>query len=1042
MGETPKSTEPSRQELQEPVDPTSEQETPAEGSVVLPAGDMPPEGNQPVPNLQASPQPEAALPFERLGRYQILARIGHGGMGDVYRGYDESMDRQVAIKVLPQKLARNKDYVRRFHAEASAVARLDHPNIVRLDLIGEDAGHHFFAMELIEGESLAERLALQPRVQHDEALGMITQCLAGLEAAHAQGLIHRDVKPRNILLEHQTDRAVLVDFGLVRVLGQSARMTVTGMVVGTVDYMAPEQARGQTIDGRADIYALGVLLYRMLSGRMPFEAETPTGMVFQHAYEDPLPLEEAAPDVPQPVVEIVRRMMAKNLDDRYPDCQAVLADIEAFRADRPLAAAGESGTRKTTVLPAPDPSWEPELPEGLAELADNRRRRRIRDWAATMFRRHAPEFVKDLQSTTQQVDSAVAHYERHRDRLARLHEEARGITDELAEQLQANVEAAAAAMQEVESATGHEEEQAALAKKNECEEHVAALRKQHDEQRQQIDEIEHQLNRADAKLLQLRSRRDVLKARLKAAEARQRLEGGRPRAKRSVWVFAATLICCAIAGALFVFLLSERLGLWKRVGTLEVEGETAEVLLAVQREGDNVYRPLQLDQSGKFQLQSGNYRLILVEGADEYEVVPETIVVRAGGHTAVKIRLRAPPGQPFPNGWVIHEPVNLGPTVNSSSKDNSPALSADGLTLLFASTRGLGESDLWTCTRASLSESFGEPVNLGPTVNSSFGEGRPALSADELTLLFFSNRPGGQGDDDIWMCERASLTGPFGRPVNLGATVNSSFRDIHPTLSADGLTLYFSSGRRGGLGQRDLWMCQRASSGEPFGMPVNLGPAVNWGGTNSGPAVSADGLTLLFSSNGRPGGQGGWDLWMCTRASLTEPFGKPVNLGPSVNSSFQDHVPALSADGRTLLLISNRPGGQGGGDLWMARIEHREIPSTERVSRSASTPWQLPPDAPKPAIAPFDTDKAKEHQQEWAEHLGLPVEYTNSIGMKFRLIPLGEFLMGSPEAEQLSALEEAKDDKVPKRCIDEDSDKKVHSIRYGSQSRCTWACMR
>ena len=288
---------------------------------------------------------------------------------------------------------------------------------------------------------------------------------------------------------------------------------------------------------------------------------------------------------------------------------------------------------------------------------------------------------------------------------------------------------------------------------------------------------------------------------------------------------------------------------------------------------------------------------------------------------------RPPPDEmvTLPNGWVIGEPVNLGPIVNSSEGEWNPALSADGLTLLFASDRqgSQGHCDLWMCSRASLNQPFGQPVNLGSTVNSSASDSAPALSADGVTLLFCSNRRGGHGWLDLWMCKRASPNDLFGEPLNLGPTVNSSATESGMALSADALTLLFSSDRPGGQGDFDLWMCRRASPNEPFDERVNLGPTVNSSAMDGRPALSADGLTLFVDSN-RPGGQGDQDLWMCTRPSVSEPFGEPVNLGPTVNSSATEGGMALSADGLTLFFESNRPGGQGGVDLWMARIEPRQ----------------------------------------------------------------------------------------------------------------------
>jgi serine/threonine protein kinase len=542
-------------------------DTPAGGSVIGAESDTPRHGHR-------SREPERQdldLPFEQLGPYRITGRVGSGGMGDVYRGRDESLERDVAIKVLPPELARDGDFIRRFQAEATAAGKLSHPNVVPVFFIGEDDGYHFFAMRLIDGEPLSARLDRQGTLPLDEAVALIEKCLEGLQAAHEEDLIHRDIKPGNILMERETGEPVLVDFGLVRRTGQQTRMTATGMVMGTVDYMAPEQARGKKTDCRADIYALGVLFYQTLAGRLPFDANTPTAMIFQHAYEDPLPITRWVPDLPEPVVRITERMMAKDRELRYPNCEAVLADIQAYREGRGLAPVpdgGRSGHRPdpksgdfsheadpkshdfgyeegepTSELEAADV----ELPPDLDQLADDSPLRRIRDFAATMFRRHAPEFVQNLQSTAQQVDGAVGHYERRCNRLAKLHAEAQTIAAELAEQLDAGQRALSAAAEKTESAESEDEREKAAAAQQRAEEDVEALQRQLDAQRGQVEELDAELAKADAKLAQLCSQRDVLQARLKAAHARQQIEGGVVTARRPRWLVPAAVAACLLA---------------------------------------------------------------------------------------------------------------------------------------------------------------------------------------------------------------------------------------------------------------------------------------------------------------------------------------------------------------------------------------------------------------------------------------------------------------------------------------------------------------
>ena len=304
------------------------------------------------------------------------------------------------------------------------------------------------------------------------------------------------------------------------------------------------------------------------------------------------------------------------------------------------------------------------------------------------------------------------------------------------------------------------------------------------------------------------------------------------------------------------------------------------------------------------------------------------------------------------------KPVNLGPEINSKAYDSGPALSADGRTLLFHSKRpgGLGESDLWMSVRKSTKKPFGPPVNLGPGINTSASERSPALSADGKLLLFGSDRPGGSGKVDLWMCSRQSLNDPFGSPVNLGRAVNSGEWDFGPVSSTDGLTLFFASYRKDGLGESDLWMCVRKSLGQPFAQPINLSSPINTKARDGSPTLSSDGLWLLFHS-GRPGGSGKNDLYMSARASETESFGSPFNLGSTINSRENDYAPTLSSDNRLLVFSTGRPGGQGDQDLWMVELEAEQPQeqSSPKVQKASSVPEKTeePPQSPKERLRRF-----------------------------------------------------------------------------------------
>jgi len=498
---------------------------------------------------------EVQLAFKKLGHYEIIERIGHGGMGDVYKGYEKALDRFVAIKVLPAALARQKEFVKRFHAEATAIAKIDHPNIVRIYYSGEDNGNHFFAMQYVEGESLADLLTRRNKLSATEAMPIIEQCLAGIGAAHKRGLIHRDIKPGNVLLDRHSRRALVTDFGVVKAVQTETQITVTGTIMGTADYISPEQARGLEVDCRTDLYAMGVLIYQMLSGKLPFDAKSATSMMFQHAYEPPPRLSEAAPEVPEQLATVVMKLIAKKPENRYQSADEVLCELHNISL-RPEAATSSS---QRNIIEAPIFYSTPELPHNLSELTGKNWFGRLRNRIADFFGTHAPQVIEYMQTTSQQVDGAVSEYQRQRDKLADLTKEAKANAAEFESQAKTSRRLAQAAGERAEGAKSTTAKQQALKEKQENEQTAAELSQLAAEQHQQAEEIDLKLAKLDAKLAQLRSQRDALNARMNGAKARLKSEQARPPkwrpSKRLLHIAIIIFLICTIGAFLYGFWL-------------------------------------------------------------------------------------------------------------------------------------------------------------------------------------------------------------------------------------------------------------------------------------------------------------------------------------------------------------------------------------------------------------------------------------------------------------------------------------------------------
>ena len=291
-----------------------------------------------------SPKNDPFVGHEILdGQFRILQRIGAGGMGSVYRAEEPAMGREVAIKILHDRLKGRQDLVSRFRREARAMSQLSHPNTVRVFRYGElDDGSLYIVMELLEGRNLNQTVRRMGPLSMEKAIPILVSVCQALHEAHEMGIVHRDLKPENIFICNQAglkDYPKVLDFGLAKVTEAQMQpgsliLTQEGMVFGTPEFMSPEQARGQTLDARSDIYSLACILYEALTGKLPFEAQTPMEYVGKHVTAEPIPISERVPDrtFPPELWRVIKKALAKHKDDRYQSAIAFADELSALVA--------------------------------------------------------------------------------------------------------------------------------------------------------------------------------------------------------------------------------------------------------------------------------------------------------------------------------------------------------------------------------------------------------------------------------------------------------------------------------------------------------------------------------------------------------------------------------------------------------------------------------------------------------------------------------------------------------------------------------------
>lgn len=300
------------------------------------------------------------LTGKQFGPYQIVAPLGEGGMAAVYKAYQPSMERYVAVKVLPRQMADSAEFIARFKREAHLLAQLQHPHILSVFDYGQADGYTYIVMPFIQSGTLADVMKTR-RMSMPEVRRIVTQVGDALGYAHVRGMIHRDVKPSNVLVDERGN-CLLTDFGLARMTEASAKLTSSGAIMGTPAYMSPEQGAGMSLDGRSDIYSLGIIFYEMVTGQVPYSAETPIAIVFKHI-QDPLPAaRKFVPDLPEEVERVLLKSLAKKPEDRYQTAEDFVHAVQMAIPAYPVAASRPVVTGSPETLIAASSMRQPTVP--------------------------------------------------------------------------------------------------------------------------------------------------------------------------------------------------------------------------------------------------------------------------------------------------------------------------------------------------------------------------------------------------------------------------------------------------------------------------------------------------------------------------------------------------------------------------------------------------------------------------------------------------------------------------------------------------------
>jgi tRNA A-37 threonylcarbamoyl transferase component Bud32 len=335
---------------------------------------------------------ETGLVGQTLGEFFVRRLLGSGGMGDVYEADQTALQRRVALKVLREELVKDPAYLHRFQAEARTIARIQHPNIVSVITIGERSGTHFMAMEFVDGRNLRDHIARQGALEEKDAVAILKKTAAALQRAHEEGVVHRDVKPENILITRRApnrpSEVKVADFGLARRMAGEVSVTQSGMTMGTPLYMSPEQIRGHTVDPRSDVYSLGVTAYHMLAGEPPYSGDSPMAVAIKHLQGNATPLQQVRNDLSPDLCRLIERMMSVRVEDRVASAADVLKELNRLRpanANAPRELVDFGATISATAIAAPmKPLPTASLSQRMTQMREAVSNQRRLPWVAPL----------------------------------------------------------------------------------------------------------------------------------------------------------------------------------------------------------------------------------------------------------------------------------------------------------------------------------------------------------------------------------------------------------------------------------------------------------------------------------------------------------------------------------------------------------------------------------------------------------------------------------------------------------------------------------